>query len=54
MDFCIGVGKGTLDEDGTAESESTTSTAKKSKSGSPDDIEIIGAIPGETREGSRR
>ena len=50
--FCAG--KGTWDDDGTAESESASSTAKKSKSGSPDDVEIIGAIARETREGSRR
>lgn len=40
----LAVGKNTLEDDLAAESESTNSTTKLSKSVSPDDIEIIGAI----------
>ena len=44
-----------LDEDFAADSESTTtSTAQKSKSSSPDEVEIIGAIPRESKERTRR
>ncbi|EFX75393.1 hypothetical protein DAPPUDRAFT_226343, partial [Daphnia pulex] len=48
-------GKEAIEETETAEVASTSSSSKKSKSGSPDDadVEIIGAISGETRERSR-
>nr|CAG4649412.1 EOG090X07RL [Scapholeberis mucronata]SVE93672.1 EOG090X07RL [Scapholeberis mucronata] len=46
-------GKYTLEDDLTAESESTNSTTKLSKSVSPDDIEIIGAIRVRDRTHSR-
>ena len=54
--FFISQGKESIDETESAEIGSTSSSAKKSKSGSPDDVdvEIIAAISGETRERSRR
>nr|SVE75809.1 EOG090X07RL [Daphnia hispanica] len=45
--------KSRIEDHDAAGSESTSSSAKNSKSCSPDDIEIIGAVAGETRERSR-
>nr|SVE86806.1 EOG090X07RL [Daphnia similis] len=47
-------GKSAIEDGDRVGVESTSSSTKNSKSCSPDDVEIIGAVSGEAREGSRR
>lgn len=52
--FCACQGKSAIEDADPVGIESTSSSTKNSKSCSPDDVEIIGAVSGEARERSRR